>query len=245
MQGFLQQHGFAYTGCGVLASALAMDKILTKRILVAEGIPTPPWHVVPAGSRQTSATIERLGSVLGWPMVLKAPGLGSSVGVHIARTMAEAARALADLGSGTDVLAEGFLSGREFSVPVLGSGESCRALPTIAIIPKLADFFDLKSKYTPGGAEELCPAPVADNVQVELMRLAVLTHRAVGATGLTRTDILEAADGSLQVIELNTLPGMTEQSLAPKSARVAGIDMAALMDILVADAFRQHERRSA
>lgn len=245
MQGFLQQHGFAYTGCGVLASALAMDKVLTKRILVAENIATPAWRVIPADSPRTDELVPELGRALGWPLVLKAPALGSSVGVHVARTAREAEQALAELGSGDDVLAEAFLSGREFSVPVLGSGALSRALPTIAIVPKLASFFDIKSKYTPGGAEELCPAPVAGSVQEELMRLAVRTHRAVGATGLTRTDILEAADGALQVIEINTLPGMTEQSLVPKSARVAGLDMPALMNILVEDALKQHERRNA
>ena len=245
MQGFLQQHGFAYTGCGVQASALAMNKILTKRILQAEGIQTPPWRVVPPTAPRDVAQVEAWASALGWPLVLKAPGLGSYVGVFIVRSPDEALSALADLGTREDVLVEGYLSGREFSVPVLGSGPQCRALPTISIVPKLGKFFDLESKYTPGGAEETCPAPVADSINQELMRLAVQTHRAVGATGLTRTDILEGSDGSLQVIEINTLPGMTEQSLVPRSALVAGMSMGQLMQALVQDAYEQCARRNS
>ena len=235
IQGFLEVSGLAYTGCGVGASAVALDKILTKHLMRSADIPTPRWSVVQCAGGRTSAAVAEIVTTHGLPVVVKAVGLGSSVGVFVCKDASAVADALHKLSTEAQVLVEDCVRGREFSVPVLGHGLNARALPAISIVPKLGDFFDLASKYTPGGAEEVCPAQVDATTAAALAAASVALHRLIGARGVTRTDIMQHADGSIAVLEINTLPGMTAESLVPRSAAVAGYSMAALMELLIQD----------
>lgn len=243
LQGFLETCGLAYTGCGVAASAVALDKVLSKHVMRSAGIPTPRWSVVPGGVG--SEVVEQLVARHGLPLVAKANALGSSVGVFVCEDKASVLAALVALRAESQILVEDCVRGREFSVPVIGFGPEARALPVIDIVPKLGKFFDLASKYTPGGAEETCPARV-DAVTAEAMATAALMlHRIIGARGVTRTDIMQAEDGTLAVLEINTLPGMTAESLVPRSAAVIGLSMAQLMDALVQDGLRARVARQS
>lgn len=239
IQGFLETAGFAYTGSGVVASAAAIDKVLCKRLMTSAGLPTAPFLEVgeAAGPGAAPADAARWAAALGLPLVVKAPGLGSSVDVHIAATAEDAARAAAAvLASGPRALVERFVRGREFTVPVLGRAAESEALPVIEIVPRLASWFDAGSKYTPGGADEIVPAPIGPAETARLQELAVRLHRLVGARGVTRTDIIVDGSGEPWILEINTLPGMTAESLVPKASRAAGLPLSGLVERLLDDA---------
>jgi D-alanine-D-alanine ligase len=241
IQGFLETAGFAYTGPGVRASALAIDKIGLKRILIALGIPTAPYDVIrrheTRGSGSLEAVMRRILAQLGSRIVVKAPSLGSSVHVYMPRTQEEAIESARQILEAEDrVLVEQLIEGDEFTVPVLGTRESPHPLPVIAIKPKLAGWFDHKSKYLADGADEIVPAPIARPLARTLQDLAVRVHQVIGARGITRTDFIVNRQGNPYILELNTLPGMTGTSLVPKSAHAAGITMPELVEELIVEA---------
>ncbi|MFA7344217.1 MAG: D-alanine--D-alanine ligase [Terrimicrobiaceae bacterium] len=216
LQALLDGIGVAYTGEGAEGSRIAFDKIETKRRFDRAGVPTSAWKII------------RRGENPGWkiPCVIKAPRQGSSVGVHLIHSPDEIPAALDDCFQyGGEVLAEDFFTGRELTVGVLGS----RALPVVEIVPR-EGFYDYEHKYTKGASEYHVPANLAPGETAEVQAAALAACRALGLEVYSRVDILIAPDGRLNVLEINTIPGMTETSLLPKAAAVAGLEFSALCE---------------
>lgn len=219
LQRILEGRGLPYTGEGVAGSELAIDKIATKQRLVERGVPTPRFEVLRAGERPS----------LPLPFVLKAPKEGSSVGVYIVRDPEEVDARLAEVrGYADEILVEAYVAGRELTVGVLGE----RALPVVEICPK-EGFYDFQNKYPflnpqAAGADHWCPAPLDAEATRRVQQVGLEAHRALGLEVYSRVDILLDASGEPVVLEINTIPGMTQVSLLPEAAAAAGISYAAL-----------------
>lgn len=229
IQGVLEMLDLPYTHSGVLASALAMDKPTTRRILQAEGI------------RVAKGLVMRLDEFLDTlpiapPFVIKPLNEGSSVGVHIVSSLEEVAH-IEGLEMAREYLFEAYIAGREIQVAVLGD----EALGAIEIIPK-EGFYDYAAKYTEGKAEHVMPAPLPENDTQEVLALALRIHQLLGCRGLTRTDFRydDASIGTplFYALEINTQPGMTPLSLAPEIAAYTGIGFAALIKRLIDEAMQ-------
>ncbi len=215
LQRLLEERGVAYTGEGVAGSELAFDKIATKECLREHGVPTAEFEVLTPGDRPT----------LEIPYVVKAPREGSSVGVYIVKDASEVERALREIVAfGDRFMVEKFVPGRELTVGVVGS----QALPIIEIIPQ-DGFYDYKNKYpflnpgAGGAAAHVCPASLDLELSEKVQRVALEAHRALGLHIYSRVDILLTDAGEPFVLEINTIPGMTETSLLPEAAAAAGI----------------------
>lgn len=252
VQALLEASGVPYTGSGVLASALAMDKVRTKALYKAHGLPTPSsiavsarqWQRDPASVR---AAVETAGQELGFPCVAKPSTLGSSFGLSMP---ADEAQLVVDverlLGLGHDVLVEQYVRGRELTCGVLDieSEGLTRALPLTEIVPRAHHaYFDYVAKYTPGESEEITPARVSEAISDAVQDFAVRAHRALGCRDMSRTDFLLDAEGRVFMLETNTIPGFTKTSLLPQGAAAVGIDFAALAGILVDNAWRRGASR--
>jgi D-alanine-D-alanine ligase len=234
IQGMLELLGIPYVGSGVLASALAMDKVMAKSVLAANGIEVPRGFVVDAAAhRADPETTARAADDLGYPVVVKPVQQGSSFGVTIADGPAALPAAVDEALAYDDrVLVEERLEGTELTVGVIGPDDDLLALPVIEIVSKRA-FFDYRAKYDPTLSEEICPARIPDSLAQRAQETATLAHRALGCRDLSRTDMIATLDGRLPVLEVNTIPGMTANSLLPKAARVAGIGFAELCSRLI------------
>jgi len=231
MQGMLEQNGCPYQGSDPKGSLLALDKAASKTIYAARGIPTPDWEFVPMPPEPDWRC--RLDP----PVFLKPHAGGSSLDVARA-TGQEEIREGVDrlLAQGDYVLIEESISGEEITCPVLGD----RALPPILIRPADASgFFDYYSKYTPQAAEEICPAPVSEELTREITELALRCHRDLGLSDYSRTDFL-VRDGRPYALETNTLPGMTANSLFPQSAAVVGYSFTDLIAELIRLGLSRH-----
>jgi len=216
LQSLLHDRGIQYTGEGIDGSRTAFDKILSKEAFDRAGVPTSKWEKIRRGQNPS----------LPLPYVVKAPRQGSSVGVHIIRDAAALPAALEDCFQyGDEVLIESFFVGRELTVGILG----WEALPVVEIVPR-DGFYDYDHKYTSGASEYFVPAPLADAESYSVQSTACAAHQALGLEVYSRVDILLAADGSMSVLEINTIPGMTELSLLPKAAAVAGLDFPSLCE---------------
>lgn len=241
LQGFLETIGMPYTGSGVCASAMAMDKGKAKLVYEAAGVPTPPSITVASSQK---LDIDEIVAQLGDHCAVKAITEGSTLGLFIVEGRDDLAQALVDVFDFDDnALVERFISGREYTVPVIGTGEAAQALPIIEIIPK-NDHYDFESKYAPGGSQHICPAPLDGPMTERVQELAVRAHRALGCAGVSRTDFIIDEDGQPWVLETNTLPGMTETSLLPDAARAAGIPFSELCTRFIEDALKQATARS-
>ncbi len=236
VQGFLETAGIPYTGSGVAASALAMDKERTKEILSHHGIATAPWASVDraAWSDDRARAVARIESVAGYPAIVKMPREGSSFGVTPVADRAGLERAVDEAVRGPDgrALVERRLVGTEVTCPVLGNrGGPLRTLPLVEIVPKGRDFFDFEAKYE-GQSAEICPARVSETIAQRVRDAAVTAHRVLGCDGVSRSDFIVDAEGCAWFLETNTVPGMTEQSLCPLSARTAGIEFPRFCEML-------------
>jgi D-alanine-D-alanine ligase len=232
LQGMLDILGIPYVGSGTLASALAMDKAMAKRVLSAEGIPVARGVVIEAADYDADPGRgrERAREIL--PGVVKPSRQGSSVGMALVDRPDALPSALEEAFRYDDkVLVEERLRGTELSVGVLGNRD-LQALPVIEIVPK-RDFFDYRAKYDARLTDEICPARIPQALADEVQELALRAHRALDCRGLSRTDFICDAKRGPVVLELNTMPGMTINSLLPKAARVAGISFPELLDRLV------------
>lgn len=215
MQGALQLHDMPYTGSGVLGSALAMDKIRCKFLFSAHGLPTAPFRVAQKGENIDYAVM--LAELNGKVMV-KPANEGSSIGMSAATTAAELEQALALAFEYDDaVLVEQWINGREFTVSMLDG----QALPVIEMRTPRA-FYDYEAKYQSNSTEYLCPAPINAEQTASLQQSAMAAFKAVGASGWGRVDAMLDSDGQFRLLEVNTVPGMTEKSLVPMAARAAG-----------------------
>jgi D-alanine-D-alanine ligase len=209
LQAMLDLAGIKYTGPGSLASALAMNKVLAKMLFRQAGLPTPAWQVMAKGAKP--------GPLNGFKFV-KPIGQGSALGVSLVKNAGQLKKALKEAWQwGDQALVEEYVKGRELTVAILGE----RALPVIEIIPK-GEFYDWQSKYQPGGSRHICPAKLPKKIAAEAGRLALAAHRCLGCTGYSRVDLMLDEDDRLSILEVNTLPGMTEVSLMPDAGKAAG-----------------------
>lgn len=229
IQGLLESLQIPYTGSGVLASAVAMDKVFTKTVLRHAGIPMPEGVDVPA-SRAEAITVKDL--PFGLPCVVKPAREGSSVGVSIVKQVEQLPTALTDAAQyGHRVLIEKFVPGKEVQAAVLDD----RALGVIEIEPA-DEFYSYQAKYGGIGTRYHYPARIPADVARKVMDIALAAHKALGCGGATRSDLIASADGAVMLLEVNTLPGMTEASLLPKIAAGEGISFRELCERLVAGA---------
>jgi D-alanine-D-alanine ligase len=224
LQAILDAEGIRYTGASAGPSRLAFDKILSKRRFDERGICTPRYEVLRAGETPT----------LPLPLAIKATRQGSSVGVYLVKEDAELGAALRDVVQyGEEILVEELIAGRELTVGILGDD----ALPIIMIQPKTG-FYDFKNKYPwlnpAGAADHYCPAPLSAELTAQVQALALAAHRALDLEAYSRVDIMLDAQDRAYVLEVNTIPGMTESSLFPEAAKVAGLEPPQLCARIVA-----------
>lgn len=218
LQGALEQLGIPYTGSGVMASSVGMDKITTKIIWLANGVSTPKYAVI-----DDDTDLDKVVADLGLPLIVKAPLEGSSIGITKV-TRADELQAAVELSRRYDarVLAEQFIEGREFSVPVLGTGPSARALPIIEIVAPEGNY-DYQNKYFTDDTQYHCPAPLDAAATLAIQREVEKAYRALGCEGWSRVDVLlRESDQQFFLLEVNTSPGMTGHSLVPMAARAEG-----------------------
>ena len=225
MQGLLEQIGIPYTGCGVMASALTMDKMRTKMLWKAFGLPVAEMEIVTVENR-ANLNPESVVKKLGLPLMVKPSLEGSSVGLTKVKTMEELESAV-DFALKFDrtVLIEEWLAGDEFTVPVL-DGE---VLPSIKIVPE-GEFYDYDAKYISDNTQYFCPAGLSDAREQELRRLVKQAYDVVGCRGWSRIDVMADAEGKFRLVEVNTNPGMTSHSLFPKSAATVGYSFEQLVE---------------
>jgi D-alanine-D-alanine ligase len=224
VQGALELLGIPYTGSGVMASSICMDKVMTKRVWVAEGLPTPRW-VWLAPDDRSRARVIAVPDELGLPLIVKPPREGSSLGISKVRGTSEMQDAVQLAGQyDRDVLCEEFIDGIELTCPVLGAGAAARALPVIRIAAPDGNY-DYEHKYFSDDTGYHCPSGLPAEEEAEVQRLTLAAYRALGCRGWGRADLmLRASDRKPLLLEMNTSPGMTGHSLVPMSARAAGID---------------------
>jgi D-alanine-D-alanine ligase len=227
-QGILEFLGIPYTGSGVMASAIGMNKVMSKQVFDANKIPTPRW-----------AILEKPGDVsrikMKFPLVFKPCSEGSAVGVTIVKNRKQAAAAYKKASKyGNRVLIEKYIKGVEISVPVLGSD---RVLPVIEIVPA-NEFYDYQAKYTAGRSTHIIPARLSAKMRKKAGDIALRVHNALMCRDYSRTDMI-AAGGGVYVLETNTLPGMTSLSLYPEAAKAAGIGFYDLLVIFIKNALER------
>lgn len=242
LQGLLEILGIPYVGSGVLASALAMDKVMAKRHLAASGIDVARDAMITrrAHQRDPEAAV-RAAAAVGYPVFVKPVRQGSSFGTTLVERPGELDAAISDALRYDDrAMIEERLVGTELTVGVIGGDDDLTALPVIEIVTKRA-FFDYKAKYDPSASEEICPARVPDDVAKRAQDVALRAHRALGCEDLSRTDMI-LTGARMPVLEVNTIPGMTSNSLLPKSARVAGVPFADLLERLLRSALERAHR---
>jgi D-alanine-D-alanine ligase len=245
VQGALELLGIPYTGSGVMASAISIDKVMTKRVWLAEGIPTPKFQLLRRGS-YTREQVRSVPDDLALPLIVKPAREGSSIGVTKVQgysDMADAVEAAAALDA--DVLCEEFIAGDEVTCPILGSGDSAHALPVIRIVAPEGNY-DYQNKYFTDDTKYLVPCGLPEGEEKAIQELVVKAYRVLGCRGWGRIDVMiDAKTRKPSLLEINTSPGMTGHSLVPMSARAAGISYEDLCVMLLAAASLDQEPKEA
>ncbi len=246
VQGALELLGIPYTGSGVMASAIAIDKVMTKRVWIAEGLPTPRYKLLRRGVF-TREDVRTIPDDLGLPLIVKPAREGSSIGVAKVQGYSEMTDAVDQAAAlDADVLCEQFISGDEVTCPVLGSGDQARALPVIRIMAPEGNY-DYHNKYFSDEPKYLVPCQLPAGEEEAIQELVLKAYRVLGCRGWGRVDIMiDAATRRPSLLEINTSPGMTGHSLVPMSARAAGISYEDLcLQVLASAALDQQkgERR--
>lgn len=244
IQGLLELLGIPYTGSSVESSAICMNKIRTKEILCQASLPTPKFLM----RRREDVvdfklTARELIAEIGLPMVLKSPCEGSSVGVLIVKEKELLADSIEEIFSYGDLLmAEQFMSGIELTLPILGN-DCLTTLPIIEITSE-NEFYDYEAKYTQGMCHHIIPARISKDLQDEIAQIGKAAYRALGCSGLSRIDFMMNDSGEPMILEVNTLPGMTEMSLFPDAARAVGMSFGDLIEEIVRLALEKENKRS-
>ena len=241
VQGLLDLLDIPYQGAGVLGSAVAMNKLLSKRLYQGADVPTPGFCSLTA---KDVVNIPQLIRDLSLPLVVKPACAGSSMGMTIVKKQADMDRAIQKGFAHDDTLIiEAYIKGLELTCGVLGN-DDLTALPVIEIIPGQGhEYFDFNAKYVAGETEEICPARIDDDLTRRVQELAVRSHQALFLKGYSRTDMI-LADNDLFVLETNTIPGMTATSLYPQSAAAAGYSFPQLLDTLIHLAMEEHKNKN-
>ena len=235
IQGLLEILGYPYTGSGVLSSALCMDKVTSKKVMLYEEIPTPSFKVVKT-EKLDQDTVENMIKKLGLPLVVKPVREGSTLGITIVKEADELIKAITEaLKYDQTVLVEEFIDGIELTAAVLGTKDP-QALPLIEIVSETG-FYDYTAKYSPGMSHHIIPARISPETTKQVKELAVRTYKAMDCHQYSRVDFMISKEGKPYVLEVNTIPGMTETSLFPDAAKAAGISFAQLVSLLVDEAF--------
>ena len=223
VQGALELLGIPYTGSGVMASSLAIDKVMTKRLLLSEHLPTPRYVLLRRGS-YGGADVAAIPDVLGLPLIVKPAREGSSLGLTKVADRADMAGALALAETmDADILCEQFISGEEVTCPVLGAGEQAKALPLVRIVAPEGNY-DYRNKYFTDTTQYLVPCGLPPGEEGVIQQLVLRAYRTLGCRGWARADVMiDQATRKPCLLEINTSPGMTGHSLVPMSARAAGI----------------------
>lgn len=236
VQGLLEIANIPYTGSKVLASALAMNKLAAKKIFDASGIPTPRYVEINAFT-DIAAQAEKIKRTFPFPLVVKPVSEGSSLGVSIIKQEDDLPRTLEmTIKEYQDVFVEEFIKGREVTVGVIGVGDGLQALPVLELVPR-KDFYDFEAKYTSGLTEFILPARLTGPLYEKVRATALKAHLALGCYGVSRVDLIVSADHIPYVTEVNSIPGMTEQSDLPAEAAHAGISFDQLVVKILASAY--------
>lgn len=236
IQGILEYLGIPYTGSGVEACALAMDKHLTKKLCAAEGLPTAAWDLFDL----SGGTLPLLPGSLDLPLVIKPRFEGSSAGVTIVHTHEQWTQAMVEAAQRyAEILAEEFIPGREFTCGVLGE----EALPVVEIVANRDEFYTYEAKYSQGGSTHIVPARIDDDLAARLQMLALSVHRLIGLRDYSRTDFIVSKEGRPYMLEINALPGLTATSILPDACGAIGISYQALVDRLVGHALARGGER--
>lgn len=242
IQGFLETIGMPYTGSGVRASAVGMHKVMTKTLLAAHGIPVPGGTAVPRGTSPTLARVLKSGK-LKLPVVVKPASQGSTIGVSIVRRRKEWKKALALAHRyDAEAMVEAYIPGHEVTVSLLGTAAGVpKVLPAVEIVAP-DGFYDFSAKYQKGKTRYLCPAPLPARILREIGELGRRTYQVLGCEGAARVDFRITPKGRPYVLEINTVPGMTETSLLPMAAAQAGIDYDSLVEWILQSALDRARR---
>jgi len=240
VQALLELANVPYTGSGVLASALAMDKDISKKIFERERIPTPDWIIIKPGTDdEYRSRVEEIVDRFGLPVIVKPADGGSTVGLTLVKDKNNLVEALAEAGELTKkIMVEKYIAGRELTVAVL-AGEP---LPVVEILPK-HELYDYECKYSPGMCSYEVPADIPDDLAARLAEYGKLAYDSLNCEGYARVDFRLDRDGKPYCLEVNTLPGMTGTSLVPKAAKQAGMSFEDLIERICKEAIKRFEQR--
>ena len=245
VQGALELLGIPYTGSGVMASSMAIDKVMTKRVLLAENLPTPHFVLLRRGAF-SDADVQAVPDALGLPLIVKPAREGSSIGLSKVTDRAGMAAAVAQAAQlDADILCEQFIAGDEVTCPVLGSGLEARALPLIRIVAPDGNY-DYQNKYFTDTTQYLVPCGLPEGEEAAIAQLVLTAYRTLNCRGWARADVMiDRVTRQPYLLEINTSPGMTGHSLVPMSARAAGISYEDLCVQVLQTAALDHQRPSA
>ena len=244
IQGLLESIGMPYTGSGVLASALAMDKVRSSELFLYHGLEVPEFRHYEKNvwGEKIDELSERISNEFGIPCVIKPADSGSSVGVAVVKKIEDLKNAIElAFSKSSTVIAQDFISGREVTCGVLDFGEEkgTQALVPTEIIPKNSEFFDYKAKYMPGASNDITPPNMEKDIIEKIQAIALKAHTILGCSGMSRTDMI-VSDDDIYVLETNTIPGMTPTSLLPQEAQALGISFSELLDKIIESALRRN-----
>lgn len=232
IQGMLDLLGIPYTGSGVLASALGMDKSMTKKVLAADGIPVPQSvDFTVRNSKWDESYVADKVVKMGYPVMVKPSRQGSTIGMMKVNSPGELNTSIKHAAAYDEqIIVEKFIAGTELTVGVLGNDDPV-ALPVVEIVPK-SEYYDYESKYATGGSEHFIPARISDTQTAQAQDIALRAFRSLGCRGMARVDLILSKEG-MCVLEVNTIPGMTPTSLLPEAAKAVGIPFNQLLDMLI------------
>ncbi len=234
VQKVLEDVNLPYTGSGVIPSALGMNKIFSARLIKTYGLRVPNYVPVSKLDNEVSISFD-------FPVVVKPVDRGSSVGTTIVRKKEDLPEALENAFKfSDDAMIQEYIHGRELTCGVIDDENETISLPVTEIIPKTSTFFDYHAKYTANASEEITPADISREQTTRVQDVAVRIHKYIGAYGMSRTDFILGDDGNLYVLEINTIPGMTPNSLLPKAAMAYGLTFSELLDKIISAALRRH-----
>jgi D-alanine-D-alanine ligase len=243
VQEMLEILGLPYTGSGVLACMRCMDKVLTKHLLVGEGLPTPEFFAFSEIAFRELGAAEALPAIeerLGFPIVVKPAAQGSALGIKFAASAADVPGALvAAFSYDNRVLLERHVRGRELAVSLLEQDGRVEALPVVEARPLKEYFFDFEARYEIGKTDYVCPAELGEELTAQAQQLAIDVYRLLGCFGFARVDMILAEDSGLHVLEAQAIPGLTETSLLPQAAEAGGVSFERLVELMIEQAFQR------